>query len=506
MTGRRASFHTRGMRIDDGVLERPAEEGARFVALALVSEARQAATRLRGEADQEALHDFRVGLRRLRSALRAYRPWLEASSGHRLERKLKKLTRATNASRDGEVQIAWIEGARERLGAERLRPGLDHMIGRLEAARREAGEPAEVAARFERLAGKLARRLGTYERRVDPEGAAEGSPFAAALAALVAEQLDALRKAFDAISGALEQAEIHRARIEGKRLRYLLEPLRGAAHADARDAVRRLKRLQDLLGELHDGHVLANELAEALVEVTAHRARQLHGAVVRHGASGAEVRQTLRDSPRPGLLALSALVRERRELLYADLEREWKGGGLEALAAEVGGIARALSARSGGLAARPRTFLLSALPPRAEAVAAVEIEEGWLPGDHLRERLRRTRGPDGERFWRAVKQGEGRRPFQAEEETPREVYEALWPLTAGRRIAKLRRRVEDGALTWVVDEFLDRNLCLACAEGPPELAASALPAWLQPYVERDVTDDREAQDDPGPGAPAGDPA
>jgi CHAD domain-containing protein len=58
------------------LIDRSAEEGARVVALALLSDADEAARALERRDDEEALHDFRVGLRRLRSALRAFRPWL----------------------------------------------------------------------------------------------------------------------------------------------------------------------------------------------------------------------------------------------------------------------------------------------------------------------------------------------------------------------------------------------------------------------------------------------
>ena len=56
-----------------GFLSRPPEEGARLLALSFLDQAAQARPRLADPADTEALHDFRVGLRRLRSCLRAYR-------------------------------------------------------------------------------------------------------------------------------------------------------------------------------------------------------------------------------------------------------------------------------------------------------------------------------------------------------------------------------------------------------------------------------------------------
>src|SRR6266704_3478367 len=55
---------------DEELIDRRAEEGTRVVALGLLSDADQAARALERQDDEEALHDFRVALRRLRSALR----------------------------------------------------------------------------------------------------------------------------------------------------------------------------------------------------------------------------------------------------------------------------------------------------------------------------------------------------------------------------------------------------------------------------------------------------
>ena len=57
------------MRLPETLLELPAEEAARFIALDLLATLRAARARL-GSGDPEALHDFRVTLRRLRTALR----------------------------------------------------------------------------------------------------------------------------------------------------------------------------------------------------------------------------------------------------------------------------------------------------------------------------------------------------------------------------------------------------------------------------------------------------
>lgn len=138
-----------------------------------------------------------------------------------------------------------------------------------------------------------------------------------------------------------------------------------------------------------------------------------------------------------------------------------------------------------------RKYLLRSLPPVAGAVPPDRIEQGYLPGERLVERVRRVTAADGTvRGFRTVKAGEGVARLEIEEETSPELLDALWPLTAGRRVLKERHVVDDGGLRWEVDRFTDRELALAEVELPDAATEPALPAWLAPYVVREVTGER----------------
>jgi CYTH domain-containing protein len=67
----------------------------------------------------------------------------------------------------------------------------------------------------------------------------------------------------------------------------------------------------------------------------------------------------------------------------------------------------------------------------------------------------------------------------------------MWPLMRERRVRKRRYAVPDGSLTWEVDEFVDRALVLAEVELPSAELNPTPPAWLAPYVVREVTDEAE---------------
>jgi CYTH domain-containing protein len=137
-----------------------------------------------------------------------------------------------------------------------------------------------------------------------------------------------------------------------------------------------------------------------------------------------------------------------------------------------------------------RKYLLRGLPPEAAAVKPLRIEQGWLPGSVLRERLRRTIRPDGTfRLTRTVKFGPLGARVELEEDAPATLFDAMWPHTAAARIRKHRHVVESGAHTWEIDAFLDRDLVLAEVELAPGEPVPAPPAWLAGWIERDVTDD-----------------
>ena len=69
--------------------------------------------------------------------------------------------------------------------------------------------------------------------------------------------------------------------------------------------------------------------------------------------------------------------------------------------------------------------------------------------------------------------------------------ESLFALTVGKRVSKRRYTVDEGALTWEIDEFTDRTLVLAEVELPREDTPVDLPVWLAPFIVREVTNESE---------------
>lgn len=173
-------------------------------------------------------------------------------------------------------------------------------------------------------------------------------------------------------------------------------------------------------------------------------------------------------------------------------ELEASLAGLDLPAAARSALARLRGALDAPLAREiERKYLLARAPevPSGLAAETLEIEQGWLPGERLRERLRRVRGPAGERFERALKVGRGVERIEVEESLDAATFALLWPATAGCRVRKLRTRVPVGELVWELDAFLDRPLWLAEVELASADLRPAPPDWLAACVVREVTEE-----------------
>lgn len=442
--------------------------------------AAKALSRLRDPGDRTALHNFRVAIRRLHSLLRAYRPWIGRAGGKKLRRRLRALTRKTGLSRDAEVQIDWLEKQRHDLERSE-RAGLNWLLQKVRARKRNHDRTTrkQLGRDFESLEESLRKRLGAVDE-------AESKRFREAFSGLLEIQADRFSKRLAGIAKADDYELIHKTRIEAKRLRYIVEPLCGLL-PEARAVVREMKRVQDLLGRLHDNRVLESALQAAVEEAASEKAHRLHALAIA-GNKGALTRE-YRSDVQPGLVQLAIRARRERDALFATLDRQW----IRNRRPELTSLVRTLRAVSlpGNTVEIERKYLLKMLPRSVRSAPADEIEQGWLPGERVRERLRRVKNGDGEQYCRTIKLGAGIQRVEIEEKTTAELFRALWPLTAGCRVHKRRYRVKEGALTWEIDQFLDQDLVLAEVELPDPATTVELPKWLEGLVVREVTEDPE---------------
>ena len=450
-------------------MSRSPGEGARRVALELLDQAHAAALRWDDPADAAALHDFRVAIRRLRSTLGAWRAELKDSVRKKDRRKLRELQAATGAGRDAEVGIAWLAKERESLDEAR-QSGCAWLAQRLEERFAQPLARENAQREFLALEQRLRPRLELMQVAVHLTAPAQVEHYGDALAARLREHARELARLMALVDAPANRDGAHAARVQLKRLRYLAEP---AEHrvAGVKELIAKFKRLQELLGALNDAHVFGAELDDAFEEISEDEHATVHALV------------------QPGLLELALRIETQREALFVTLEREHLGAGMGALVASVETAALAIEATAHAGTEIERKYLLSTPPALPQEFTSHEIEQGWLPGKILRERVRRVSDANGVCYFRTVKLGRGITRTEIEEETTRAIFEALWPLTIGCRVRKRRYKVHQGDVVWEIDEFHGRDLFLAEIELRDARATVIPPAWLAKCIVREVTDE-----------------
>jgi adenylate cyclase len=136
-----------------------------------------------------------------------------------------------------------------------------------------------------------------------------------------------------------------------------------------------------------------------------------------------------------------------------------------------------------------RKYLLRELPRFPRPIAVLELDQGYIPGINVKERVRRETSAAGVRYFRTMKTGSGVVRTELEDETDERMFTHLWALTEGRRVKKRRYVVPSGDDRWEIDEFLDRPLVLAELELEQADAPVTIPDWLEPVLVREVTDE-----------------
>lgn len=269
----------------------PLPQALALLANGYLDEALAAVQRLDDAADEEALHDTRVALRRLHSLMRAYRSEFAPAVPRKLRRAVRRLARASNPARDAEVQQAWV--LRQGHGLTPVQQeGYRWLLARLQPA-----ALLELEQALQRGVKRLARRLRPHLKVLVDSGDS-ATRYAAACAAHAEPLGREVLAALAAVAGPGDVGGAHAARILVKRLRYLLAPLRNDGPA-CEHAVAVLRLLQDLLGDLHDRQVLAEQLRDSAAAAAALHVRTLFDAAPRQPAAW-------RAPQLPGLLVLAA--------------------------------------------------------------------------------------------------------------------------------------------------------------------------------------------------------
>jgi CHAD domain-containing protein len=208
----------------------------------------------------EALHQMRVGLRRLRAAISLFSDMLTDPQTEVLKSELKWITGELGPAREFEVLLKDV--ARPVANSAHNEPGIGFFSRELRQKRKIALARARAAVdsrRFRDLALDTAAWIETGDWTRNPNGTA-GMLRQRSFAAVAAEQL---RRQWKKILkrgkclDTLDPQHRHKLRIQAKKLRYAAEFFapafpRKKSLRRRKDFVTTLQKLQDALGELND--------------------------------------------------------------------------------------------------------------------------------------------------------------------------------------------------------------------------------------------------------------
>jgi triphosphatase len=244
------------------------EEAFAGVAFDCIAHLQANETGLLAGRDPEYLHQARVALRRLRSALRVFAPAIPEGVLARNLEQLKALGRLLGDARNFDVFV--LESL--ALADTGDHPGILALRRRAQAMRRRADRAARAAVAapdYTIMVLQMTQSLSVLQARPEtaPAAAARISLEHFAASALSRQRSRVKKRGRDIAQ--LEFPDLHRLRIQIKRLRYASEFFLPLAPEGAADALGSLTDLQTLLGRLNDDAVawrLLDALATAAPE------------------------------------------------------------------------------------------------------------------------------------------------------------------------------------------------------------------------------------------------
>jgi len=217
--------------------------------------------------DVENVHRMRVASRRVRAALDTFEDCMPSDRAGSWRKDIKRITRALGAARDADVQIEFLKAVLPSSGPKEA-PGIGLALTLKTKERADLQSPLVKVIRGLEERGLLTEMLDHFKAERER-----------ALKAEVPQRSPtALEKAWERAHVKVEElveheayvhqeeavAEHHAMRISAKRLRYALEMVRPLFDGGLAEEIAQIKKLQELLGELHDCDVWVQDLEKML--------------------------------------------------------------------------------------------------------------------------------------------------------------------------------------------------------------------------------------------------
>lgn len=213
------------------------------------------------DVDVEFLHDFRVACRRARAALSQIKKVLPKPDADHLATELRWLGGVTNACRDLDVYLLEMDGYRQQLGD--TAEAINDFEKLLRRERTRALRRVRGALRTKRFAQLMEDWVALVESSPSKSDASNAKrPISKIASRKILRAYKRMVKRGVQLSDPPPAEDLHRLRIDAKKLRYLLEFFGGLWPKKATSRlVKELKQFQDILGGSNDMAVQQRHLA-----------------------------------------------------------------------------------------------------------------------------------------------------------------------------------------------------------------------------------------------------
>jgi len=234
--------------------------------------------------DPEYLHQMRVALRRLRSTFNVFAPVLPEAMAAPLAAELKWLAGALGPARDWDVFVAeTLPPIHAEFGRHEALAAFGEQCARLRRAAGRKAKRAVAAQRYQYLVLSLAGWLTAegWLMQVDPAGRERFAvPVRDFASPVLDERYNRVRRRGHKLAG-LPAGELHRLRIAIKKFRYATDFFAGLYEGrQVRDALKRLARLQNILGAINDAATVGNLVGQALRGADTRRVAEARGILL----------------------------------------------------------------------------------------------------------------------------------------------------------------------------------------------------------------------------------
>lgn len=215
-------------------------------------------------ADIEGVHQMRVAIRRLRSALRNFSSLMKSNPFKESKKDLKRLANTLGTARDQDVTIAALEKLHNKAKNERIKKNLAEKIEKHRIVREEIqSELSKIldVSLLENLRENFSKALNKVnEKNVKVAKLTAGEAGRKVISKNIHEFCDLS----ESLLNPFNQEKLHQLRIAAKRLRYAIELFAVCWGEQILPFANKISDMQDYLGELHDNDLWIVNLSRRL--------------------------------------------------------------------------------------------------------------------------------------------------------------------------------------------------------------------------------------------------